>query len=152
MCTFAKNLTIVLKKRGMFEKAELMMIQVIGDRIEQLGGVHPDTFTSANNLAMVLCNREYYYDAQMLLRSALAGSEREERHGREHPRTCVAVWWLAHLMGVLARESEATTLYQRAISGFRKSLGEDHPYTVSYRSRWTDVEASLCRDMADRTS
>ena len=85
MCNFAKNLTIVLKKRGMFEEAELMMIQVIGDRIEQLGGLHPDIFTSANNLTMVLCNREHYYDAQMLLRSALAGSERGERHGREHP-------------------------------------------------------------------
>lgn len=74
MCTFTKNLTIVLKKRGMLEEAELMMIQVIGDRIEQLGGVHPATFPSAKNLAMVLCNREHYYDA-LLLRSALAGSE-----------------------------------------------------------------------------
>jgi hypothetical protein len=73
--------------------------------------VHPATFTSAQNLAIVLCNREHHYDAQMLSRSALAGLKRGERHEREHPRTCAAVWWLAHLTSVLARESEATTLY-----------------------------------------
>jgi hypothetical protein len=60
-------------------------------------------------------------------RRALAG--RETALGLEHPDTLTSVYCLAYLLQSLKRYNEALDLYNRACSGYKDTLGLDHPTT-----------------------
>ena len=69
-----------------------------------------------------------YADAEPLLSSALAASERVL--GSEHPSTLVSVNNLAGLYESQGRYGEAEPMYQRALAASERVLGSDHPSTL----------------------
>jgi hypothetical protein len=61
-----------------------------------------------------------------------AGGEGEGA-GRDHPDTLMSVYCLTHLLSVIYDHYEALNLYERAITGYNKVLGRDHPTTTACR-------------------
>jgi len=66
-------------------------------------------------------------DAEAMNRRALAGYE--TALGPEHLSTLTSVYCLAYLLQSLKRYNEALVLYNRACSGYKDTLGLDHPTT-----------------------
>ena len=61
---------------------------------------------------------------------------RETVLGKEHPDTLTSVYCLAYLLHLQQRLSEAGPLYQRALTGYEKTLGSDHPTTQACRKHY----------------
>jgi Flp pilus assembly protein TadD len=57
-----------VSRQGEYEQAEEMHRKAFGLRETVLGKEHPDTPTSMNNLALVLCDQNEYEQAEELLR------------------------------------------------------------------------------------
>jgi 3-methyladenine DNA glycosylase/8-oxoguanine DNA glycosylase/tetratricopeptide (TPR) repeat protein len=112
-----------------------------------LGGEHPDTLKSMNNLSISL-NRTDLAASEILCRRAL--EIKEKTIGENHPSTLKSVISLGNLLckkrdSEIAKakdtlvddesiaqdlEIEAESLYRRAIVGFKKALGSEHPDTL----------------------
>jgi tetratricopeptide (TPR) repeat protein len=75
----------------------------------------------------------FYQEAEPLLLQSLAARERLLRsdtgNGAEHPDTLGSVDNLAGLYASQGRYGEAEPLYQRALEGLRRRLGDAHPNT-----------------------
>jgi Tetratricopeptide repeat len=49
---------------------------------------------------------------------------------KKHPDTLLNVWCFANFLDTQQRYDEAEPLYRRASTGFRETLGPDHPHTL----------------------
>ncbi len=95
-----------------------------------LGEEHPETLSSATDLALLHRGRGRHDEAERLLRATLAHQQRAL--GGRHADTLRTMDALA---GVLHRSPaglrEAEDLYGRAVAGRTETLGERHPDTLS---------------------
>src|SRR6266516_62194 len=82
-----------------------------------------------NNAGFYLKNRGQYREAEPLLQYAL--TIRENRYGRDHPKTDFLLGNLAILYGNQGKYNEAEPLYQRALTIDEKALGPEHPDTAT---------------------
>ncbi len=57
----------------------------------------------------------------------------EQTYGAEHPRVAIRLNNLAQLLQATNRLAEAESLMRRALAIFRKSLGDEHPDTITIR-------------------
>ncbi|RYP17189.1 hypothetical protein DL767_010064 [Monosporascus sp. MG133] len=74
---------------GKYEEAEQMHRQALELRKAVLGGEHPDTLASINNLALVLNSQGKYEEAEQMHRQAL--KLRKAVVGGEHPDTLASI-------------------------------------------------------------
>jgi tetratricopeptide (TPR) repeat protein len=103
-----------------------------------LGEDHPDTLTSASNLALDLRALGEYERARQLDEDILTGYRRV--HGEDHPVTLLPANNLALDLYALGEYERARQLDENTLTGYRRVHGEDHPYTLTSAS-------NLARDL-----
>ena len=118
--------------QGKHKKARAVAERVLAVAERVLGHEHPDTLTSASNLAFLYQAQGRYSEAEPLYQRALEARERVL--GREHPDTLASVHNLAFLYQAQGRYSEAEPLYQRALEARERVLGREHPNTLASAS------------------
>jgi hypothetical protein len=77
-------------------------------------------------------------------RRALVGSEKAL--GKDHPDTLTSVYCLAFLFHQQHQHEAASTLYEKASSGYQRVLGPEHPITITCSKHC----ASLMQEMQQR--
>ncbi|HEY6310673.1 MAG TPA: tetratricopeptide repeat protein, partial [Streptosporangiaceae bacterium] len=92
-----------------------------------LGEDHPDTLTSADNLAMILGRVGEHRAARELGEDTLA--RRRGVLGEDHPDTLTAAFILAAELSELGEYQAARELAKDILARRRRVLGEDHPDT-----------------------
>jgi tetratricopeptide (TPR) repeat protein len=125
---------------GVYEPAEPLYRQALEVRERVLGGEHPDTLVSVNNLAHVLYREGDYEGAEPLYRRALAANERVS--GREHPSTLLNVNNLALLLYGKGDFMGAESLHRRALEANERVLGKEHPSTLLSLNNLAELLAS----------
>jgi tetratricopeptide (TPR) repeat protein len=79
----------LFRSHGDDAQAEPLYRRVLEAHERVLGGEHPDTLGSLNNLALIFQSQGNYAQAEPLLRRALRANERVL--GKEHPDTLKSV-------------------------------------------------------------
>jgi hypothetical protein len=59
--------------------------------------------------------------------------------GKEHPHTVTSIYCLAYLLQNWKRYDSSSVLYQRALLGYQKTLGLDHPTTLACSEHYTSA-------------
>jgi tetratricopeptide (TPR) repeat protein len=118
-----------LDSRARYAEAEPLYVNALAIRVQQLGGNHPSTANSFNNLAGLYQAQGKYSEAESLLSRAL--SIREQQLGDHHPSTATSLNDLAHLYWDQRKYSEAEPLYRQALAIYEEQLGKDHPSTAT---------------------
>ncbi len=95
---------------------------------EVLGGDHPATLASANNLALDLRAVGDHQQARTLDEDTLA--RRRSVLGDDHPSTLNSANNLARDLHALGEHQQARTLDEDTLARRRSVLGEDHPSTL----------------------
>jgi tetratricopeptide (TPR) repeat protein len=116
-------------QQGRFKEALPLIENVLKIRTEILGGKHPDTLTSLNNLAFIYHYLGRLSEALPLYESCF--SLRKGILGEKHPSTLLSLNNLAMIHKDLGNLNEALLLLE---TGYRLSfeeLGEKHPDTLS---------------------
>ena len=148
------NLAVLLNDLGrqtgdlrMLREAEPLKREALQGCREVLGNRHPHTLASIANLADLLMQLgpgepRALKEAEPLARESLGGCR--EVFGNHHPETLKSVGMLAALLaeqghqikpgssGRDAKFKEALPLYEEAVAGFSKGLGQYHPTPLSY--------------------
>ena len=137
------NLAVVLESQGKYAEAEAMNRETLENSEKVLGKTHPHTLLSMNNLATVLMRQGKYVYAEAMNRQTL--EIREEVLGKTHDDTLRSVYCLADLLQKTEEYEEASTLYQRACTGFKLSLGSEHPTTKACMNHYSIMLNSLER-------
>jgi predicted ABC-class ATPase len=114
-----------------------------------LGEEHPDTLTSANNLASSLSDQGKHADAERIQREVLAMQRRVL--GEEHPDTLTSANNLAATLVRRAKYTEAEQMLQSTLDASRRVLGSAHSRTL-VTERWLeDVRSSMRAEQPTRT-
>ena len=123
------HLALALAEQGELDTAEGMMQTTLSSRRKLLGDNHQSTLQSEHNLADMACQKG---DVDRGKKSFQALLEKRERIlGVEHIATVQTVDSLAEIALVQEQDiSVAEELYRRALAGYEKALGPDHPYTL----------------------
>ena len=119
---------VYLYERARYGEAERLYERALGISERQLGGEHPDTAGSLNNLAGLYESQGRYEEAEPLYERAL--EIRERQLGGEHPDTATSLNNLAALYRGQGRYEEAEPLLKRALGIYERQLGEEHPETA----------------------
>jgi tetratricopeptide (TPR) repeat protein len=98
-------------------------------RRDKLGDDHPDTLTSASNLAGNLWYLGESQQARALDDDTL--TRRRRILGEDHPDTLTSASQLAMNLSVLGDYRQARELQEETLSRRRRLLGEDHPDTLT---------------------
>ncbi len=98
-------------------------------RCGALGAEHPDTLTSANNLASNLGALGQYAQARRLHEDTLAQSRRVL--GEEHPATLISAGNLAVSLGALGEYEAARFLDEDTLARWRRVWGVGYPDTLT---------------------
>jgi hypothetical protein len=120
-----------LFNQGKYADAERIGREVHGVQKRVLGAEHPNTLTSAANLAASLSGQgKYKYtDAERMLREVHEVVKRV--HGAEHPRTLMSANNLAESLAKQGKYADAERI-QREVHGVQKRvLGAEHPDTLA---------------------
>eukprot|EP00808_Paulinella_micropora_P025752 g71322.t1 len=144
------------QQSGQLAEAEHLYRRALQGKEKTLGAEHPSTLNSVNNLGALLEQQCKLAEADPLYRRALQGSEKTL--GAEHPSTLISVQpgrvavsamqaggGRASLPQGSARKreddrgrapqqcklAEADPLYRRAMQGSEKTLGAEHPSTLT---------------------
>ena len=97
-------------------------------RREKFGDDHPDTLTSASNLALVLVALGEQQRARALDDDTL--TRRRRILGEDHPDTLTSASQLATDLYLLGNYPQARELYEDILGRLRRILGDDHLYTL----------------------
>lgn len=117
-----------LNDAGRYAETEPLFVEALRVHEQTLGGEHPATLSSVNNLAASYERQGRYEEAEPLYQRALAASERVL--GAEHPNTVISVDNLAGLYANQGRYAEAEPLSKRALADSERVLGDEHPNTL----------------------
>ena len=98
-------------------------------RRDRFGDDHPDTLTSASNLALNLRWLSEYKRARALDEDTL--TRRRRILGEDHPDTLTSATQLATDLVGLGHYSQARELQEEVLGRQRRILGEDHPDTLT---------------------
>ncbi|RYO81839.1 hypothetical protein DL763_008436 [Monosporascus cannonballus] len=146
---------------GKYEEAKKLHWQALQIIKKKLGGNHPDTLTSMNNLALTLQSRGKYEEAEQMhrqtfqLREEVLGRKhpdtlgsmnnllREEVLGRKHPDTLDSMNNLACVLRSQGKHDEAEQMHRQALELREAVLGSGHPDTLALvlGSQWKHEEA-----------
>ena len=102
-------------------------------RREKFGDDHPDTLTSASNLALNLWWLGEYQRARALDEDTL--TRRRRILGEDHPDTLTSASQLATDLFGLGDYPQARELQEEMLSRRRRILGDDHPDTLTSASQ-----------------
>ena len=72
---------------------------------------------------------------------------RERVLGKEHPDTLMGIYCLAYLLQNQKRYDSSSVLYQRALLGYQKKLGLDHPATLACSKHYSSLLEEMKRAM-----
>ncbi|CAE7300125.1 klc-2 [Symbiodinium pilosum] len=120
----ANNLAVALKSQGpdRYREAQKLYQETLEARLRRdPGEKDPSTFTSMNNLAVLLRVQGQLAAAERLYRRAL--DLRRTVLGNLHPDTLTSINNLASLLSITGRMEEAEILYAEALAGCRATLG-----------------------------
>lgn len=95
----------------------------------RVGDDHPDTLTSANNLALTLHELGERQPARTLHADTL--TRRRRVLGPGHPDTLASAANLARSLRALGEYQQARALIEDTLARHRRALGEDHPQTLA---------------------
>jgi serine/threonine-protein kinase len=132
------NLGAVLAETGDVVRAEPVMREVLAQRRERLGNLHPQTIRSMVRLSRVLRGRGNYAEAVQLLRASLGAYQRVL--GPEHPDTAANTDSLGEVLQEMGQDAEAEGLYRQAIAIGVRTLGDHSDVAL-----WQSDLASLLR-------
>jgi hypothetical protein len=122
------NAAKYLRNRGEPGPARSLCERALGLRRSQLGEDHPDTLTSASNLATDLWILGHYEQSCRLGEDALSRCHRVL--GDDHPHTLRSAASLIPCLVYLGRYEHARRLGEDTLSRCRRVLGNDHPHTL----------------------
>jgi tetratricopeptide (TPR) repeat protein len=117
-----------LQTRGEPRSAQPLFERAFELRQRLLGNDHPDTLTSANNLALALSELGQYERAHRLDEDTL--TRRRRVLGDDHPDTLESANNLALDLRKLGEHEQARPLNEDTLARRRRVLGDDHPITL----------------------
>lgn len=117
----------VLKEGGKLREAEDLYLSGLQGREKALGRDHPETLSTAHNLALIYEAQRKFSEAEDLYKVTLAA--RERLFGREHPAPCCTAFCLGDMLRKLDRRVEARQYLVYAHNGFLQTLGKEHKNT-----------------------
>ncbi|KAH0551781.1 hypothetical protein GP486_007000 [Trichoglossum hirsutum] len=121
--------SMCLYSDGRYDEAEKPFFQVMEVEKRVLGQEHPDTLTSAANLASTYRNQGRWKEAEKL--DVQVMETRKRVLGQEHPSTLTSMGNLALTWKSQDRDIEAFNLMNKCCHLQEKKLGVDHPHTIS---------------------
>ncbi|CAE7170263.1 nphp3 [Symbiodinium microadriaticum] len=120
----ANNLAVALKAQGpdRYREAQKLYQETLEARLRNdPDEKNPSTFTSLNNLAVLLKVQGQVVEAERMYRRAL--QRRRAVLGNTDPDTLTSINNLASLLSVTGQTEEAESLYAEALAGCRAKLG-----------------------------
>jgi len=114
---------------ALYNQAKPLFKQALIIREKVLGGEHPDTATSLNNLAELYREKGDYTKTEPLYQRALAIWEKV--HGKEHPLVATGLNNLAVLYKAQGDYTKAEPLFQRALAILEKVHSKEHPLVAT---------------------
>ncbi|KAK7048824.1 hypothetical protein R3P38DRAFT_3345817 [Favolaschia claudopus] len=142
------RLGYIAEKQGLWSDSEILHRKVLERRKKLLGGEHPDTLTSMNNLAWTYWSQGRWSDAEGLQVAVL--EIRKRLLGEEHPDTLTSMNNLASTYASQGRRSDAEGLEVAVLESRKRLQGEEHPDTLTSmhnlaltygsQGRWSDAE------------
>jgi hypothetical protein len=72
---------------------------------------------------------------------------RESVLGKEHPDTLMSIYCLAHLLQRRKRYDDSSIFYQRALLGYEKRLGLDHPTTLACSKHYSSLLEEIAQPL-----
>ncbi|WP_290056040.1 FxSxx-COOH system tetratricopeptide repeat protein, partial [Amycolatopsis solani] len=130
--TSARNLALVVRWLGEYQRACELNEDILARRRRVLGEDHPDTLTSASDLALVLRRLGKHLQARELDEDILA--RRRRVLGEDHPDTLTSASNLAIDLGASGDYQRSRELAEDTFARRRRLLGEDHPDTLTSAS------------------
>jgi tetratricopeptide (TPR) repeat protein len=118
-----------LLTRGEYQAALAPLERAYDVRREKFGDDHPDTLTSASNLALNLWYLGEHQRARALDEDTL--TRRGRILGEDHPDTLTSASQLALDLFGLGNLPQARELQEEMLSRRRRLLGDDHPDTLT---------------------
>lgn len=114
---------------GYAEPCIRMFSRALEKRTASLGGNHPDTLSSLNNLALGYRAASQFDQAAQLLEQALAAARSEL--GPEHPQTLQTMGNLGVVYRAMGNSSKAIPFLEKVLEAQRLEQGPDHPDTLT---------------------
>jgi len=114
--------------RGEVQAALAVYERAYNVRRDKFGDDHPDTLTSASNLALSLWWLGEYPRARAVDENTL--TRRRRILGEDHPDTLTSASQLATDLVGLGHYPQARELQEEVLVRQRRILGDDHPYTL----------------------
>ena len=136
------KLRSTLHRQCEYRQAEEMQRQILAQHNKIFGTEHPETLRQRGHLAQILACQTKYAEAVQTERDTLALKDRIL--GEQHPDTLSSVLHLAQYLDDEGKYDECVVYYERASTGYRDTLGPDHPTT----KRWTFIYDAL-REVVD---
>jgi hypothetical protein len=127
--------------QGKYADAERIQHEVLGVQKRVLGAEHPDTMTSANNLALSLFNQGKFAEAERIQREVLG--VRKRVLGAEHPDTLASAHNLALSLPYLGKYTEAERMLHATLASLQRVLGPTHPNTLAAADSLEDLRADI---------
>jgi len=128
-CNMIHSLGILLKDKGEFDRALMLIEKCVVKRRRILGDEHPDTLEALNNAAGTLNNMGKYDRALPTYLDCLA--KRKRILGELHTDTLVSLNRLAQLYYNQKDYSRAQALHEECLAKRKLALGEDHVDTIA---------------------
>jgi tetratricopeptide (TPR) repeat protein len=137
------GIVVLLNRLGRYEEAEPIADEASRRSLAVLGKDHPDTLSSANNLADLYGTTGRYAEAESLYSRTL--ETRQRVLGEDHPDTLSSANNLAYLYEAVGRYPEAESLFLRTLEAYRRVLGGEHPNTLAAANNLAALYGSIGR-------
>ncbi len=128
---------VFLSNQGQAARAAGHLQRALADRQRLLGGDHPDTLTTRNNLAHAYRAAEDLGRAIPLFEQTLA--DRQRLLGGDHPDTLTTRNNLAGAYQDAGDLRRAISLFEQTLADRQRLLGGDHPDTLASRNNLADA-------------
>ncbi len=118
-----------LLDNGAYSQAEMVLLEVVQQRLAESGAEHTETLLSKNNLALAIAHQERIDEAEKLLREVL--ETRVRIFGSNRPETLQVASNLAGMLSEKGDFSQAEKLYRQAIEGYQSQAMIDSPNAMA---------------------
>ncbi len=118
------NYGVLLKERGEYEAAELLLREALKNRQMTLGESNSDTLLSSKELCELLMTQRRLIEAESTLRKSL--KVLQEKLGSNHPETLNTMSQLASVLQLANKRKEAVALLRKALANCRALKGDNH--------------------------
>jgi len=123
--TLMDTMGTVYTSLGLYDQAERLMRDAVGNRQELFGNEHAEVASSLSHLGELLMLKGELTEAEVNLRSSLG--MRQRIHGRNSAEAAEALMLLADVVTRQGRYEEAEPLIQDALGIQRDVYGAEHP-------------------------